>query len=255
MTRLKLGAFTDDITLRYKNGESAGSIARHYKTTTTTTTGFLKKIGIYKSRVFSEKAKQEIINLFESGTKPSQILIIAGISKSTLYAILNANACDLRGQDGYIPEYHSKVKGAQSRERNGLMNEAEQYVFDRLGESNFEVTPQKAVGTYNIDLAIDSHSIAIEVCCRGSFSKYLRDGTYADRIIKLGECGWHVYILANVDSECVRRDGIDDMLAWINFTKTNPTIAREYRMVRGAFDLLACGKIESNNLPAVIGSI
>lgn len=261
MTSLKLGAFSDDIARRYRNGDSATNIAKAYKVSTTTVTNFLRKIGLmeyiprgYVSNKIKE-AQKESIKLFKEGVRPSEIIKTTGISKTVFYDLAKKEGLDLRGLDGWTMSKEQLTKCAKTKEFTGLLNKTEKFVFDSLESAGFSVTPQAFIDGKNADLAIHSHSIAIEVCCRGTFRKYINDGSLSKRIKQFGESGWHVYVLVSHGFDSTVANGIDDMLAWVDFTKRSPTFLREHRVVRSPFDLLATGKIDCDNLSAIVDSI
>lgn len=261
MTRLKLAAHADDIIRDYESGVSAIKIAKAYNTTTTTVTSLLKKLGRMEARPRGWTSAENIakankaVQLFNNGVRPSEIIKQIGIPKNTLYKRLHQAGCDLRGLDGWELPDESREAIAISKQINGVMNESEQLIYDRLVTSGYDVIPQLAVGKYNVDLSIRECSVAIEICCRGTFRGYVNESRLAKRVKKLGESGWHTYVLVAEDFADISRIGIDDMLAWLDFTKRSPTILREYRVVRGSHDLLAAGKSNCKNLPSIIDSI
>lgn len=261
MTRLKLGAFSDDITRLYRDGNSARSIAKTYNTTTTTVTNFLKKIGLMEHRGRGyipnsfRSAQKEAINLFNKGVRPVDIFRTTGVSKTIFYQLIKNEGLNLRGLDNYKPTAEQRINAAKGREISGSMNKTEKLVFDALEAEGYEVTPQAFIDGKNADFAIHSHSIAIEVCCRGTFNLYLNDGSLAKRVKQFGKSGFHTYILVSQDFETAATNGIEDMLAWIDFIQRSPTFLREYRVVRSPFDLISVGKIEGDNFSSIISSV
>jgi hypothetical protein len=257
----KLAPFFNDIARRYRDGESAASIGRYYKATTTTVTSFLKKHGLMIARGRGEvdeaviQDRQLAIELFNDGLRPSQILDEVGRSKSWLYTTLNQAGCDLRGIDSWQPSEENMRNAAVAKEESGAMNDSEKLVYNALVRNGWDPTPQLAFGSKNADFGIQSCSVAIEVCCRGTFRKYLNSGSLSDRIVELGSLGWSVYVLVSSDFEQLRADGVEDMLDWIYFADRSPAVSREYRVVRSPSELLAGGQLDPEEVSRVLTKV
>jgi transposase-like protein len=261
MTIPKLARHSNDVCRLYRDGVSAAAIGRQYNVTTTTVTNLLKKVGLMESRPRgfvnpdTKKAKNKAVEMFNNGSRPSEILREVSISRSCLFKTLSDAGCELRGLDGWRPSEEILVKQAKIKESRGHMTKSEQEVFKLLSAGDYEVTPQMAFGKKNIDFAIHSHSIAIEVFCRTVGRNSINSGELAERIKELGKGGWHVYVLFAYEASSIIDHGIDDMLAWVDFIKRSPAIIREYRMVRCPANLLACGKIESDDISTILSTI
>ena len=257
MANFKLARFTNDIIGKYRNGQSASSLGREYGATTTTITNMLKNSGVMPSlgRGEHKKLPQEtvkrIIDLFNDGVRPSEIISETGHGKTTIYTALNAAGVNLRGLDGWKPSTEQLEKKARTKQTNAIMNKSEKVVFNALNKTEFDCVPQFAFGAKNMDFGIPSISVAVEVLCRGTFQLYINNGQVSDRIIELSNRGWHTYIIVSDDSDSIEAGGIDDMLAWLDFIKRQPTARRQYRMVRSPSNLLAAGCSDCNHISSV----
>jgi hypothetical protein len=253
-----LDEFFDDILCDYKSGMSASVIARKYKTTITTTTSFLKRhagfqhFGRGQCNKVSKHDIKKIADLYRSGARIKEISKQTGRSKSTVFSAINSLGISHRGLVDYSPSAEAQLKHAITKERNGKLNDAEQYVFDQLKLAGFECVPQARFGIYNMDIAIPCASIAVEVTCRGTFGAYSRAGHFAKRIKKLSEFGWHTYFAISADASTLRVDGINDLIEWVKFCQRSPAIARQYRMVRSSGNLLATGCSDCNQISSVL---
>lgn len=258
MATPKLALHANDVIFQYKAGTSAAEIGRRYGVTTTTVTALLKSVGVMPALPRGVKDErigadaERAVSLFQSGVRPSEILGAIPRSKSWLYGVLRSAGCDLRGLDGWTPTDDQVCRKASAIEQAGRLNPTEQLVADLLAKAGFKVTPQMAVGRYNIDLAIHSHSVAIEVNCRGTFPMYARTGLFADKIKELANRGWHTYVLVAQDFAAIEQHGIDDMIAWVDFSQRQKAVRRQYRMVRCPFDLLAAGCSDSDDLAGIL---
>lgn len=259
MTVPKLALHANDIIFKYNSGISATAIAKEYKSTTTTVTNLLKKANAMpvlkrgQSDIHIDRDEALVVKFFNNGMRPSQILAaLNGRSKSWLYQVFKRNNLALRGLDNWKPTNEQVEKHAITKQRNAILNNSEKFVYDSLVKAGYSVTPQFAIGRNNIDMVIHSHSIAIEVVCRGTFALYSRNGWFIERIKQCSDIGLHTYIIVATDSTKLISHGIDDMLAWIDFTHRQKAVRRQYRMVRSPFELLATGCSDSNDIATVL---
>jgi hypothetical protein len=252
-----LAQHANNIFFQYRNGVSARQIAKEYSVSVSTVTDFLKNHGIMPALKRGESDdrnyadRDTAIKLFNNGVRPHQIIKELNRSKSWFYSLSKANNLNLRGQNHNVPTSIQLSKGYSSKQASAYMTEAEQLLYDSLILAGYTPTPQYAIGGGNVDFVIDNLSIAIELCCRGTTSLYLRSGYLTDRIKELGKLGWHVYILYTRDANELRRHGIDDLSIWLEFIKRQPASRRQYRMIRSSGELLSVGCCDSNNLTGV----
>ena len=251
MATNKLSSFSNDIFCKYRNGISASKLAKEYNVSTTTMTTFLKQNGLAQERkrgVSKEgmEDRKKAVELFNNGVHPSEILRQLNRSKSWFYTVAKSENLNLRGADHYTMSKATKIILSQSKQQNAIMWPAEQAVYDMLIQNGLDVIPQYSIGIKNIDFVIPSCSIAIELFCRGTLAAYSGSNYITDRIKELGNLGWHVYCLFSRDAKTVIADGIDDMLAWIDFIKRQPASRRQYRVFRRTSELLSCGCCDSD---------
>ena len=107
MTISKIAAYRNDINRLYRDGVSAGVIARQFDVTTTTITNHLKKVGLMEGRPrgfipdSSLAVQKKAIKLFNNGVRPCEIIKTLGISKTCFYSLINRNGLTKRGHDGF----------------------------------------------------------------------------------------------------------------------------------------------------------
>lgn len=247
MITSKLEAFSNDIFCKYRKGVSATRLAKEYGVCTTTMTSFLKKYGLAphlkrgESTIDYKAKKAEAVRLFNEGMRPSEIIRTLNVGKSWFYSVAKSENLNLRGINNYVPTKESACKVSATKQVNAIMTEAEQNLFELLSSNGIKTIPQHSIGTHNIDFVVPDCSVAIELFCRGTISIHSGTSYIEDRIKELGNCGWHVYCLFSYDAQTVIDDGINDMLAWIDFIKRQPSARRQYRMFRRSFELLSCG--------------
>jgi hypothetical protein len=263
MARRKLAAHVNDIISKYRNGTSAAALAREYQCTTTTVTSQLRKFGVMphvrrnERHPDSAKDAAEAVRLHNSGIGPIEIGRRFGRSRGWVFDALRDGGCTLRGHTGQQPTREQLLAAAAGREANpdACTRTTENVIADALSSAGYNVSHQMAIDTGNVDLTIPAISVAVEVCCRGTFGLYLSNGWIERRIRQLGECGWHTYVLGTFDTATAVADGIDDMLAWLEFLRRQPTARRQYRVVRRNVDLLACGCSDDKHFPFVASPV
>lgn len=260
MARSVLSPYANDVIAQYRSGKTACKIAKDFGVSTTTATKFLIGAGVmeYSPRdgrnTLSAADARLAVCLFNKGISPSQILkqLPRKRSKSWLYSVFKEFNCDLQGWYGWKQTQENLEKQSMTKERTGFLTPAEDALFSMLSkEGRLDIIPQKSIGVHNADFLIASHSVAVELACRGSFMRYLRKGMCIDRIKEFGKAGWHTYVLFTKDREFLIRDGITDLLAWLDFIKRQPPTRRQYRVVRSPGDLLACGCSDDDKFPGI----
>lgn len=257
MAKSVLDPFHEDIFFKYRNGVPARKIANEYGTTTTTVTTFLKNYGLMENVERNQRDKKSsldahrAVKLFNLGYTPGQIMRQLARSKEWFYSVVKDFNLDLRGHADDRPTIESLTKASKSRQENPSLREAEGVLFELLKEHGFNPIPQYSFDIYNVDFVIEDIAVAIELCCRGTSARYLNTGYLSERIKQLGDRGWHVYALTTDDAKTLERDGIQDLLAWLDFIKAQPSVRRQYRVVRSPGNLLFTGCCDSDEVSRV----
>lgn len=255
MAREKLAPHRNDIIRLYRNGISAAEIGRTYNATTTTVTTLLKRAGVMASISRQEHGRRadeaRIVAMFNSGSKPVDIIASTGVSKSAFYAIARRHGLALRGLLPQRMSEANKVRLALAREASGRLNRGEDAVFQLLRARGLEPITQVACGTRSIDMAIRDLSIAVEVCLRGTLNLYINSGQLSDRIRQLGYAGWHVYVFGAKDVTTIDAQAIEDISAWADFIRRAPPSRRQYRVVWSGADLLATGCCDDDDITVI----
>lgn len=258
MLRSKLTPHAQDIIAAYRNGQSAASLARQYGASTTTTTRLLINAGVMaalpRGGAMKRSDEAEILKAYRRGELPSEICRSFRLSKSGLYSILRRNDASLRGHVGWKPGLEHLSRSAASKESSGQLTKGERAFQDIMVKLGYELLPQMAIGVGNVDFVIPTHSVAVEISFRGTFHKYVRSGWFENRIRDLGDCGWHTYVLATLDTESFLRDGVEDICAWLDFIRRQPSTRRQYRVVWRAAHLVATGCSDDEKFSFVLAS-
>lgn len=216
----------DDMVARYERGESSNQIANMYGVSSVYILSRLKERGVSimhsrktGSRHFKTTSSiSSIVDRYISGESENCIAKSLGVSRNVIRKVLIDNSVAIRDNteanrlmmSKRTPEEnfknclaaHAAVKGipkpesfienvAKGRERNlTRVSEYEWEVINMLRSKGLEVSPQKAVGRYNIDIAIPEFHIAVEIF-GGAWHSH---GAHADRFRKrfdyLIDSGW-----------------------------------------------------------------
>lgn len=125
-------------------------------------------------------------------------------------------------------------KGALTRSkgrcRSGAMiGKYERELLPFLRDRGFEVTPQKSVGPYNVDIAVGSVAVEISTmtnhpALNTAFSKRTK------YLIKSGYTVMYIWASGRFFPRAVTADKV---IAMAKFAQRNPTSVRKYRVIRG----------------------
>lgn len=248
------GLFRDKV-LRYKIiGEKAGKTRRIY-------------LGL---------PDEEIIRRYTSGESENALAKSFGVSRSAIRARLVANHIEIRDQvsanrllaqttpaeehlrrikiaqnsvRGRIVPEEEKVRRAITREQKALgRSQAEIMLVEWLVERGLEVTPQKAIGIYNVDIA--SYPVAVEIF-GGSWHR--EKPGHIQRALYILNHGWHLIVIwTHARRSPISPSAADYIVTFLQEISSNPTSVGQYRVIRGDGKELAKGSADSDNITFVV---
>lgn len=139
--------------------------------------------------------------------------------------------------------------------RKALLNElagvegsnAELYVATMLENAGLEPIRQRAIGVYNVDLAM--LPVAVEILGGGWHSA---KATHAERIPYILDEGWNLVMVWDYEGRSAIGQGAAEYL--VSFTeevRRNPPATSQYRVITGKGELLAARGREDNEFPLV----
>lgn len=143
----------------------------------------------------------------------------------------------------------SLVAAALTRERRGrLGSEGEMLLYRMLRKQGLAPVPQKAVGKYNVDLAIET--VAVEVL--GGSWHLRRRSMHAQRSKHILDAGWHLVMVWDSDGRSTLGPGAAQyLIALLEELRRNPPAQRQYRVIGGDGHLLAACGADRDELPLV----
>jgi very-short-patch-repair endonuclease len=146
----------------------------------------------------------------------------------------------------------SIARGRERVEYGGRTSPGTEYLSSKLTEREIDHVREKAIGRYNVDIAISSANVAVEVLggnWHGSKPIHARRTPYI-----LNE-GWHLLFIWDVKRCQVDAGALDYLITYLEFTSRNPTAGREYRVIRGDGKLIATGRSDDDEFPLVPPSV
>lgn len=218
----------------------------------------------------------EIIALYESGVAEWTIAKQFNVSRQVIKRILVNNNITRRTQSEAnmlfqskrtIAEKKASIANAQEWTRGKklpyehLCNSAkgierskanvstsEKFLFDLLLDRGIVTIPQKAVGKYNIDLAV--FPVAIEVFGGGWHAS---KPNHIERTRYLLNNGWNVvFVWANVVRNPLSNGVADYIITFLDELSSNPSSISQYRVLRGDGKELSRGSMNDDNISIVV---
>lgn len=121
----------------------------------------------------------------------------------------------------------------------------EQSVADRLAK--FKPIMQKAVGTYNIDIA--AGAVAVEIH-NSTVHPHIR-ADYRNRIIHLLKCGYTVVYVKIARHIVINEIAINKLIEVCKYSGSNESLRGKYWVIRGTGEGLAIGTLNGNDLSII----
>lgn len=140
---------------------------------------------------------------------------------------------------------------AQGRERvqyGGRTSPGADRLCAHLDASCTPYLREKAVGRYNIDIALTDANIAVEVLggnWHGSKAIHARRTPY------ILNAGWDLIFVWDVQACEIGPGALEYILSYAQLPSRNPSSGGEYRVIRGDGQLLATGKADDDEFPLI----
>jgi very-short-patch-repair endonuclease len=141
------------------------------------------------------------------------------------------------------------VRRALAKQRKGRYDSpGEMLLGEALSDRGLIVVPQKAIGKYNVDLAVAP--VAVEVLGGGWHST---KRSHATRTPEILNAGWHLVFVWNHEGSSALsvNAATDYVVAFLQEVRRNPPTVGQYRVISGSGQLLAAGSAEDDEFPLV----
>lgn len=149
--------------------------------------------------------------------------------------------------------WETKCKGAKTRENLRLnVSPIEDELFKFFKQKGFEVTQQKAVGAYNLDIALERERIAIEIFGGGFHKAGRHKARFFDRNKYILNQGWGLIIVwLHAKRHPLTLSGMDYLLSFCKVPSRYKTKWGRYKVIWGnGYDVPALGSY-FNDPPAI----
>lgn len=217
----------DDFIVQYVNGESVYSISNRLGVSRAVINRNLFWHGI-KHRGQSEAGKLN----WKSMTTDQRKEQVSAAHAATL---------------GRKPTFDELCKRAIGCEINQTGISELEIEFSKLMEkAGISFKQQTAIGPYNCDFTVGP--VVVEIF-GGNWHWY---GNHLARVDKrfryIMNHGFHLLAITNYGGIPIGEDSLSYLISYLNFIGRNPTMTREYRVVRGAGELIASGSMNDNKI-------
>lgn len=204
-----------DICARYLGGESEKSISETLKV--------------------SRKAIRRVIREADIEPRGRSAAMLERMSRTTKEERQNLTSAAhkaVRGRKATVEEREKRAKTVELTLSRAVPIESK--LADWLIERGISVTQQRAVGKYNLDIAIDADSVAVEIFGGGWHSSGTHRATFHERTKYLLDLGWNVLIMW-VDGRRYPLDinGCDQVVAFAEECRWSPSPRGKYRVILG----------------------
>ena len=218
----------DDVVRRYRAGESEYALARQFGVDRSTVRHRLLGAGV------------PIRSMSKAGRMRA--------SRMTADERMAQAAAAHKAATGRQKTFAEKCLAAITKQERGLfISGLERHLHRLLTERGVAAVQQQAVGPYNCDLAL--HPVAVEVF-GGGWHWYGSHGRAApERIRYFLNRGWHMLLIAVDRRRCPLTGGVADyIVSYVQELRSLPARKREYRVIRGAGELLAIGYADDEEI-------
>ena len=203
----------DDIVARYLAGESTNALAKAFGVSRKSIDYRLDAAGV------TRRGPTEANRLMASKRTPEE------------------NAANVRraheATRGRTRSIEERSKGAATREQRGTHgSDLERALADMLRTRGLDVTTQKAVGPYNVDIA--TRTVAVEVFGGGWHAYGGHRERASERLRYILDQGWNLVIVwASRERWPIGPGACDYIVAFDELARRDPSIRGEYRVIWG----------------------
>lgn len=180
--------------------------------------------------------------------KEANALRMASLSDDQRQRIVMAAHAAVRGKRQ--TERH-REKIALARERvgyGGQTSPGTDRLANLLTERSLEHVREKAVGRYNVDIALSAYPVAVEVL-GGNW--HAAKPIHAKRTPYILDRGWHLLFVWNTKRCEIGAKAADYIVAFAEETRINPPSIGQYRVIRGDGQLIAAGQADDEDFTLV----
>ena len=232
MIRLHFDVF--DLIERHKSGESIKKIAEDTGIARKTITNRMISVG-FQPRTQSESMYVRMANT----TAEERARLTAAAHEA------------VKGRKCSINE---RVKRAITKQcKGGFDSRTEEILAHMLQERGFSVTPQKAIGIYNVDIAVNGTPVIVEIFGGGWHTSGNHLARHRKRFDYLLNSGYFPIIVWVDGTRFPLESGAADyIIACIQDIRGTKPVWSKEKMIRGNGDAFSTYRIDNNDLTGII---
>jgi transposase len=223
----------DEIVRLYNSGMPKRTIAKRFNVAEMVIHDRLKRVGILPAASRSEATK----------------IAMSRMTKEQRQAITKAAHDAVRGSKRSFADLEKRAKGVEMSGKIASQYEAD--FADFLTKNKINFIPQKAVGVYNCDFAVNP--VMVELF-GGGFHAYGRHkARLADRIRYILNEGWNIYVIWVMSGEKIINPIVfDDFIAFLQKSSRNPSFRGQYRVIWSNGDFISSGNLNNGDFSDII---
>lgn len=219
---------TNDIIRLYNNGWSVLRMAKHFGCARGVITKRLLGVGI-QPRNSSEATR----------------IIAATLPPEERSRRASAAHDAVRGKKKSVAFLFAKAQGVELSQSG--ISRIEIRCREMLRERGIDSTPQKAIGPYNVDLALNAFPIAVEIFGGGWHFSGRHLSRYRKRIEYLLNCGYYPIIILVSRDYPLEIGAIEYIISFTESLRRNEPPSREDWVIRGNGEIATRAKSKLNN--------
>ena len=152
-----------------------------------------------------------------------------------------------RGRGHSLEEKAKRARTVMARKLH--TSEAEFHLQAMLSARGIGSVMQEAIGPYNCDLG--AFPVAVEVFGGGWHWHGRHLLRTSERFRYILNAGWHVLVIKTSKRIPLTETAADYITAFIQEARSNPAARREYRVIRGAGEVLAAGSADDDEITII----
>ena len=144
-----------------------------------------------------------------------------------------------------------RIRVAKTKETTIVPTRTEGKMLAMLRSRGLGCIPQKAIGRYNVDVAVTEPPIAVEIFGGNWHSGGHHRRMFPKRADYILDLGWSLMIVWDQTRDPMSVHAADYIATFIKESRRDPSLRREYRVIRGCGEELARGRGHFNDLALV----
>ena len=231
MPRVQSRLDAHDLARRHEAGESVKALAESVGVSRSAIVVALKKVGV------RQRNRSEAMYARMAQATPAQRLAWATPSHEAS-----------RGKR-HTDEH--RVKIAQTRETIAVPTRTERKMIEALESHGLKCIPQKAIGRYNIDVALAEPRIAVEIFGGHWHAAGRHAARYRKRTDHILDAGWTQVVVWVTRDYPIERAAVEYIVALADRLSGDKPARGEEHVIRGDAKPTAVGHAKMNNLPPI----